>query len=159
MEVRDAFYDNAEQVLDASYSSARASFLTALAGFVAFAAASIGLVMLVLRRVCRPIVDLTSRMSALVGGDTANQIPGADRHDEIGAMAAAVNVFKENMIRADRLAAEKEAENDVKMRRARALDDLARGFETRVGQLVGGLSSASGVMEDTAQAMSTAASS
>ncbi|MBV9564274.1 MAG: HAMP domain-containing protein, partial [Bradyrhizobium sp.] len=158
MDVRDAFYDNAEQVLGASYSSARASFLTALAGFVAFAAASIGLVMLILRRVCRPIVDLTSRMSALVGGEMANEIPGADRDDEIGAMAAAVNVFKDNMIRADRLAAEKEAENDVKMRRAHALDDLARGFETRVGQLVGGLSSASGVMEKTAQAMSTAAS-
>ena len=69
-------------------------------------------------------------------------------------MAAAVQVFKDNKIVADRLAAEKEAENDTKMRRARALDDLTRAFETKVGELVGGLSSASSVMETTAQSMS-----
>jgi methyl-accepting chemotaxis protein len=46
-------------------------------------------------------------------------------------MAAAVGVFKDNKIAADRLAAEKEAENDVKMRRARVLDELTRAFEER----------------------------
>ncbi len=47
-------------------------------------------------------------------------------------MASAVQVFKDNMIKADRLAAEKEAENDIKMRRAHVLDDLTRAFETKV---------------------------
>ena len=40
--VRDAFYDNAEQMLGAAYSSARLSFLIALAGLVAVIAASAG---------------------------------------------------------------------------------------------------------------------
>ena len=39
--VRDAFYDNAEQGLEAAYSSARFSFLVALAGLIAVAAATI----------------------------------------------------------------------------------------------------------------------
>jgi methyl-accepting chemotaxis protein len=151
--VRDAFYDNAAQLLDAAYSSMRLSFLIALAGFVAVAFASTGLVMMVRRRVCRPIVDLTATMSRLASGD----VSGADRDDEIGAMAAAVGVFKDNMIKADRLAAEKEAENDTKMRRARMLDDLARAFEAKVSELVGGLSSASSTMENTAQSMSSTA--
>ena len=157
IEVRDAFYDNAEQVLAASYSAARFSYLIALAGLAAVAIASVAFVTMVRRRVCRPIVDLTATMSRLAGGDVSGEISGSDRGDEIGAMAAAVQVFKDNMIKADRLAAEKEAENDVKMRRARLLDELTRAFEAKVSELVAGLSSASAVMEDTAQSMSSTA--
>jgi methyl-accepting chemotaxis protein len=157
IEVRDAFYDNAEQILSAGYSAARLSFLIALAGLAAVAAASAGLVMMVRRRVCKPIVGLTATMSRLASGDVAGEISGSDRDDEIGAMAAAVRVFKDNMIKADRLAAEKEAESDVKMRRASGLDALTRAFEAKVSELVGGLSSASAVMEDTAQSMSSTA--
>ena len=156
--VRDAFYDNAEQVLGQAYSSARFSFIIALAGLLAVAVASAGLVMMVRRRVCEPIVDLTTTMSRLAGGDVTGEISGADRDDEIGAMASTVRVFKDNMIKAERLAAEKEAENDTKVRRAQMLDDLARTFEAKVGELVGGLSSASATMENTAQSMSSTAS-
>ena len=158
VEVRDAFYDNAEQVLAAAYSAARFSFLIAFGGLVTVAIASIGLVLMVRRRVCKPIVDLTSTMSRLASGDVSDEILGRDRDDEIGAMAAAVRVFKDNMIKSDRLAAEKEAENAVKMRRAHLLDELTRAFEAKVSELVGGLSSASAVMEDTAQSMSSTAS-
>ena len=158
IEVRDAFYDNAEQILGSAWSAARLSFGIALAGLVAVAVASVGLVMMVRRRVCKPIVDLTSTMSRLAGGDVSDEITGSERDDEIGAMAAAVRVFKDNMIRADRLTAEKEAENEVKMRRARALEELASRFETTVSELVGGLSSSSAVMETTAKSMSSTAS-
>jgi methyl-accepting chemotaxis protein len=158
IEVRDAFYDNAEQILGAAHSAARFSFLIALAGLVAVAFASVGLVIMVRRRVCKPIVELTARMSRLASGDVADEISGSERDDEIGAMAAAVRVFKDNMIKADRLAAEKEAESDIKMRRASVLDELTRAFEVKVGELVGGLSSASAVMENTAQSMSSTAS-
>jgi methyl-accepting chemotaxis protein len=157
VEVRDAFYDNAEQILNSGYSAARFSFLIALAGLAAVAAASAGLVMMVRRRVCKPIVELTATMSRLASGDVVGEISGSDRDDEIGAMAAAVRVFKDNMIKADHLAAEKEAESEVKMRRASALDALTRAFEAKVSELVGGLSSASTVMENTAQSMSSTA--
>ena len=157
IDVRDAFYDNAEQVLGSAWSAARFSFLIALTGLAAVAVASAGLVILVRRRVCQPIVELTATMSRLAGGDVAGEISGSERDDEIGAMASAVRVFRDSMIKADHLAAEKEAENDVKMRRARALDHLTRAFETKVSELVGGLSSASSVMEQTAQSMSSTA--
>jgi methyl-accepting chemotaxis protein len=156
--VRDAFYETAEQVLDAAYSSARLSFVIALAGLIAFAASSAVLVMTVRRRICQPIVDLTSTMSQLASGDVTGEIFGTERNDEIGAMAQAVGVFKDNMIKAERLATEKEADNDVKVRRAQMLDDLARTFEAKVSELVGGLSSASSTMENTAQSMSSTAS-
>jgi methyl-accepting chemotaxis protein len=157
--VREAFYENAEHGLAAAYSSARLSFVIALIGLIAVAAASAGLIVMVRRHILNPIAALTGRMSGLAAGDVAEEIPGVSRNDEIGAMATAVAVFKDNKIEADRLAAEKEAENDVKMRRARVLDDLTRAFEAKVIELVGGLSSASSIMEDTAQSMSTTAAS
>ena len=73
IEVRDAFYDNAEQILGAAYSSARLSFLIALAGLIAVAAASAGLIVMVRRRVCKPIVDLTATMSRLASGDMSRR--------------------------------------------------------------------------------------
>ncbi|MBR0990366.1 HAMP domain-containing protein [Bradyrhizobium japonicum] len=155
--VRDALYDNAEHILAGASSAARTSFTIALAGLVAVLIASVGLIVMVRRRVCAPIVNLTSRMSRLAEGEVADSIPGAERSDEIGAMAAAVQVFKDNMIRADRLAAEKQAENDGKMRRAQALDELTRAFEAKVTELVGGLSKASSTMESTAQSMTSTA--
>ncbi|MDH2381481.1 methyl-accepting chemotaxis protein [Bradyrhizobium sp. CER78] len=155
--VRDAFYENAEQVLASAYSAARFSFVIAMIGLLAVIAVSAGLIVMVRRRILNPIAALTGRMSRLAAGDVAEAIPGAARNDEIGAMAAAVQVFKDNRIEADRLATEKEAENDVKMRRARVLDDLTRAFEAKVTELVGGLSAASSVMEDTAQSMSATA--
>jgi methyl-accepting chemotaxis protein len=155
--VRDAFYDNAEQLLASAYNGARLSFLVALLGFVAVAASSAGLVVMVRRWICRPIVDITASMSRLAGGDASEETPASDRRDEIGAMAAAVQVFKDNMIRADRLAAEQSTENEIKMRRARVLDDLTKSFESRVGELVNGLSSSSATMESTARSMSSTA--
>ncbi len=149
--VRDAFYDNAEQVLGSAWSAARFSFLVALAGLIAVVIASAGLVMMVSRRVCKPIVELTATMSRLASGDVSDEILASHRDDEIGAMAAAVRVFRDSMIKADRLAAEKAAENDAKMRRAHVLEELARAFEAKVSELVGGLSSASSEMEDTAR--------
>jgi methyl-accepting chemotaxis protein len=155
--VRDAFYDNAEQILAANYSAARFSFLIALAALIAVVAASAALIVMVRRRVCNPIVELTAAMSRLASGDVSGEIAGAGRGDEIGAMAAAVGVFKDSMIEAERLAAEKAAESDGKMRRAQVLDELTRTFEAKVTELVGGLSSASSIMEDTAQSMSSTA--
>ena len=155
--VRDAFYDNAEEILGSAWSSARASFMIALGGLIAVIAASAAMILMVRRRVCEPIVDLTTTMSRLASGNVSDEISGAERGDEIGAMAAAVRVFKDNMIEAERLANEKAAENDIKMRRVQVLDELTRGFEAKVSELVGGLSAASSVMEDTARSMSSTA--
>ncbi|WP_445492685.1 methyl-accepting chemotaxis protein [Rhodopseudomonas sp. RCAM05734] len=156
--VRDAFYDNAEQLLTAAYGSARTSFIIALLVLAAVVAASAGLIVMVRRRICQPIVDITAAMSRIAGGDASGDIPASNRRDEIGAMAAAVQVFKDNMLTAARLSTEQAAENDAKMRRAQLIDDLTRSFESRIGELVGGLSSSSSTMENAARSMSSTAS-
>lgn len=58
--------------------------------------------------IARPITDISDAMSKLADGDKAVAIPGTDRGDELGGMAQAVQVFKDNMIRADQMTAEQE---------------------------------------------------
>lgn len=53
---------------------------------------------LVIRAVIRPINDLTDAMSALAQGDVSTEIPASDRSDEIGDMARATEVFRENAV-------------------------------------------------------------
>jgi methyl-accepting chemotaxis protein len=107
--------------------------------------------------VSRPIAAMTAAMRRLADRDMAVEIVGRGRKDEIGAMADAVQVFRDNMITADRLAAEQVHENEVKMRRAQQAETLTRSFEAKVGQLVGALSAAATEMEAAAGSMSATA--
>jgi methyl-accepting chemotaxis protein len=56
------------------------------------------------RSIVRPTVAMTNAMSRLAQGDMAVEVPARERQDEIGRMAAAVQVFKENAIKATGLA-------------------------------------------------------
>ncbi len=111
----------------------------------------------IIRGVSRPITAMTGAMRRLAERDMAAEIVGLGRKDEIGAMAGAVQVFKDNMLKADQLAAAQEAERAAKEQRAARLDALVRGFEAKVASLVGLLASAATEMEATARAMSATA--
>ena len=58
------------------------------------------------RIISRPIVTMTTAMQELADGNLDVEIPAQGRHDEIGNMAAASQVFKENAIEGKRLEAE-----------------------------------------------------
>ena len=60
------------------------------------------------------------------------EIAGGGRRDEIGAMASAVAVFKDNMIEADRLEAAQTAERLAKERRQVAMDQHTQDFGTSI---------------------------
>ncbi len=57
-----------------------------------------------IRNVSSPVKAMTGVMGRLADHDLTAEITGRDRKDEIGAMAAAVQVFKDNMTRADQMA-------------------------------------------------------
>ncbi|MGO4574301.1 methyl-accepting chemotaxis protein [Microvirga sp. 2TAF3] len=103
--------------------------------------------------VVRPLTAMTNAMARLAKGDHLVSVTGADRKDEVGQLARALQVFKDNAAEARRLAAEQDAESDAKMRRAHILDDLTRRFEANVSALIQGLSAAATEMEATAQSM------
>ena len=61
---------------------------------------------LLTRGIAVPITRMTSAMTTLAKGDTTVEVPGVGRSDEIGAMAAAVQIFKDSMIERQRAQAE-----------------------------------------------------
>ena len=89
--------------------------------------------MLFARSISRPITQLTNAMEALADGDLSVHVEGGERHDEIGAMARNVEVFRENAFKVNEMT-EAEAERIVasQAERAAMMQDLQRAF----GQVV-----------------------
>ncbi|MEQ9554537.1 MAG: methyl-accepting chemotaxis protein [Rhodospirillales bacterium] len=107
--------------------------------------------------IARPITAITTAMRTLAGGDKAVDIPGQDHGDEVGDMAKAVLVFKENMIKADELAARELAEAKAREERGRRIEQLTGDFDTGVAELLKALASSATEMEATASSMSNIA--
>ena len=109
------------------------------------------------RSIVRPLRAMTSAMRRLAQHDLSVTIPAIGRSDEIGAMATAVQVFKDGLFRFDSLAAEQALGLAGREARTRYLGELTAGFELRVGDMAGQLSAAASALEATAQAMTTTA--
>ncbi|NKB56845.1 MAG: HAMP domain-containing protein [Alphaproteobacteria bacterium] len=106
------------------------------------------------RAIVTPITSITGVMTTLAEGDNTVEIPGLSRTDEIGGMASAVQVFKENAIENVRLAAEqKESEQRAAKEQRQALLKMADDLEGAVGGIVETVSSAATEMQNTAQSM------
>ncbi len=92
----------------------------------------IGIALAVTRSVTKPIDGMVRAMKRLATGDTSVAVPGGERRDEIGAIAGAVQVFKDSMIEAERLRAERsgaQAEKQMVAERKAEMHRLADGFE------------------------------
>lgn len=101
-----------------------------------------------------PLSALTGSMIRLAENDTSVSIVGMDRTDEIGAIARAMGVFKDNANENARLVAEraKAAELAAQTRRAE-MNALADQFDSQVGQIVSSVSAAASQLASTAESM------
>ena len=110
------------------------------------------------RSVIGPLRTMTGAMERLAGGEKAVEVPGLARTDELGQMAAAVQIFKNNMTEAERLRSEQEQmKANADAEKKTATDKLADEFEANVRGIVQSVSSASMEMQAAAQSMSTTA--
>ncbi len=105
------------------------------------------------RGVAGPVTSLTGQMKRLAEGDTSIEVGETDRQDEIGHMARAVLVFKENMIRNQELAAEQEAERAKREQRAAAIEAMTREFDDQVRHLMEATTSATSELDASAKSM------
>jgi methyl-accepting chemotaxis protein len=107
--------------------------------------------------VSKPIVAMTAAMKRLADKDTAVEIPAVGRKDEVGAMAAAVQVFKDNMTRADQLEAEAAKERVVREARAAAILKLTQAFDASARSVVSSLSGSAEALQKSAGSMTQTA--
>jgi methyl-accepting chemotaxis protein len=135
------------------------SFASVVQLVLAVGGLTLGLVIafFIARGILRPLMGMTTAMARLAAGDHAVEIPARGDTDEIGDMARAVEVFKQNGIETVRLAAEQEAERTAKEQRTARIDALTRDFEAKAGELVALVSTAATELQATAQSMTQTA--
>jgi methyl-accepting chemotaxis protein len=111
------------------------------------------------RSISKPLNQLGARMQDLAEGRLDGEIPGIGRGDEIGAMAATVQIFKDNAVRIRGLE-QKEAEVQARAEAERraAMESIASDFERSVTGIVRSVSTAASGMQTTAQSMTATAS-
>ena len=117
----------------------------------------IGAAVFLVRGVSAGIKSIVAPMQALGNGDLTAQVPHQGEKTEIGAMAEALQVFKQALI-AKKAADEAAARDaDAKIERGRRVDNITRDFESLIGEIVATVSSASTQLEASAGTLTTTA--
>ncbi|GJD49544.1 hypothetical protein OPKNFCMD_2275 [Methylobacterium crusticola] len=143
--------DRAQASSRAVYESTRTA---AIAAILAALVLSGLLAAAIIRGVSRGIASVVRPMQALAGGDLAASIPQHGGRTEIGQIAAAVQVFKDALIRMRALEEETAlARAGAEAQRKRAMRELADGFERAVGGIVDLVTAAATELQATAQGM------
>ena len=120
------------------------------------------------RTISGPIKALTASMKSLAEGDNTVEVPARDEAHEIGAMAAAVEVFRENAIKQAEMAGVVEGTAEQQRRRQEKIQALIADFRgsvtgvldsvaERVAEMESIATGVAGVADDTAERASSAA--
>ncbi len=120
----------------------------------------LGMTMAIVRRVTAPLKAVTESLTGLAEGRTDVEVHHADRHDEIGAIARTIGVFKNNRI--ERLKLERErasAEAQAVEQRKAELNSFVDDFRERIGGIIEQVLNSSGQFEKDAQRLSVTAHS
>ena len=142
----------ASKKADAARTLTMASVLMLLALLISGAA-----VLAMARSITRPIGVLSASMTDLANGDVTTDIVGTDRRDEIGGMARAVAVFKDNMIKTNELSAREAEEINRRSARTARVTELTGRFDEEIGALLSSLTTASSQLQGTAESLSSTA--
>ncbi len=147
--------DDAEAALSAAHAATKLELEIA----ILVVAAMVGLLgFLIARAVSKPLSAMTSTMQHLAAGRLDVAIPGIGRHDEIGEMGGAVEVFKVNAVERLRLEqAQKETESRTAAERKAEMHRLADGFQAAIGAIVGTVATASSDLEAAATTLTQTA--
>ncbi|MCW5720598.1 MAG: HAMP domain-containing protein [Devosia sp.] len=121
----------------AGFESAMQTLLLLTAG-LGLAAGVGGALYIGTAQMSRPIGQLTLAMRQLADGKFETEVPNADRQDEIGEMAAAVQVFKENGIRIANMSADEQASALRTAARAKVMEDFQGEFDHVVAAALAG---------------------
>ena len=151
----EQFAGNAAKTAEAHEKSALKA-LVAISAIVTLLMAALSW-SIVTMSLTRPVNTMLESMARLADNDLEVEVPGVGKSDEIGAMADAVQVFKDNMIRNRKLEAEQANAQEEQQRRALAIEERTRAFDKIISQTLDTVTAAAGQMESSSQSMSATA--
>src|SRR3979490_1020977 len=120
----------------------------------------LAMTMLIVRRVTKPLRAVTESLTGLAEGRTDIEVRHSGRHDEIGAIARTIDVFKNNRIERRQLEAERTNAEKLAMERRKAdLNQFVEDFRGKIGGIIERVLNSSGQFEKDAQQLSVTAHS
>jgi methyl-accepting chemotaxis protein len=150
--------DAAARNTEAEVGKAYVGQLWLAGGVSAVAAIVLGLsLLLTARSIVGPLAEMRGAMARLADGETDITIPALGRTDEVGAMASALDVFKENAVKAQSYTRQQAEDRERREKRAANIDRLCRDFDQMVTKRLETVVGAVAAMEETAQSMSKVA--
>jgi len=150
---------SAKGVVSAADSQAHRAIIIATGVLVLALSGAAAFGFLIAVRVTGSIAGAIDAMQRLAARETEIELPDTTREDEIGAMARAIAVFRDNAVERNRLEGEQRAENESRGKREQQLRELLATFEAEIGAVVSGVDTAAGQMSDTANSLSLIADS
>ena len=142
--------EEAQKANDGAVATDRVVRIALFAAILAGLGLAVGGWILVRRRVVRPIADTTETMRRLADDDLSVTIHHADAADEVGTMARAVQVFRDNMAEAARLRGEQERAEAAERERAGRIASLLGAFDTSASGIVSHVAAAAHQLESAA---------
>ena len=142
--------DELHQIVE---TSELAAIVLAIVGILV----GLGLALFIGRVISKPMGAMTQTMTKLAAGDNMVAIPGVGRRDEIGEMANAVDVFKQNALERQRLEEAGKAALAAREKRQATIDGLIKSFDSSVATILSAVGQATKQMEETAQSMTATA--
>ena len=144
--------DDAKQALSKVQAQSQNWSLTAK--FSSLVLSIIIVLTLIRTLVSNPLQRMSKVMRNLSRGDLETEIPDTEKEDEIGRMARAVQVFKENAQEVKRLEIEqKDHEEEASNARKAMLLKMANNLESSVGSVVQNLATTADEMQTSAQTL------
>jgi methyl-accepting chemotaxis protein len=137
--------------------AARTAMLWLLSGAALAIAFCIAMLCSSVIQALRGFGRMSQTMGELAAGRLDVEIGGSARRDEIGAMARAVEVFRDQAIEKHRIEELAERDRAEKDRRQQATEGFSRDFAATIGGVLGSLGAAAAQMRETAFSMSEAA--
>ncbi|RXH34976.1 chemotaxis protein [Bradyrhizobium nanningense] len=144
------YAERAKQIARETETNRTLSFVLTCLGGVALALVVIGIV-IIARSIARPLAAITATIKQVADGAEDIVVPHSDRADEIGALARAIQVFREAMSRNRNLASQVSQDSAAREERARHIEQSVEQFREAIGAIMRGLSDNASVMRETAQ--------
>jgi methyl-accepting chemotaxis protein len=154
---RDAALEAAQERASQRLATARTSVMVIGGGFLLLCGVIAAVLAVLTRRIVTPMVTLTAMVDRLARRDYATTEKLRTNTVEIALIERALATLRHGAIAADQQASQREAEQVLKEQRAARLENLVRGFEGRIGQMMAIFTSASADLEVTANSMSSTA--
>lgn len=125
---------------------------------IAITIATIILSLIIGRKISTPIVTLSSVINRLSQDDLEVEISGQDRKDEIGSIAHALVIFKNNALEVKRLQADQAKDQQRQLDRLKELERLTADFDNQISAVISNFTQATVVLNDNAKSMESISS-